>query len=168
MRRILTHAWSRRNFSREIFQRVGSWELWNCDWTYVSRNFGSLDLIRRSYNIAPSYYAHPFYNPQSAQRKSLKYKIFLISEPIKTRTRNLSTGENVQKWTRYFLLLFPTRSSDEYDSAPSRKYSRSLLNVFACIGYLVYGVLLLVSKTLCVVYFKSLKSSYHDFAPNSS
>ena len=27
------------------------------------------------------------------------------------------------------------RSSDEYDSAPSRKYSRTLLDVFACIGY---------------------------------
>ena len=35
---------------------------------------------------------------------------------------------------RYFLLFFPTRSSDEYDSSPSRKYSRSLLKVFACIG----------------------------------
>ena len=28
----------------------------------------------------------------------------------------LSTGENVQKWTRFFLLSFPTRPSDEYDS----------------------------------------------------
>ena len=44
------------------------------------------------------------------------------------------TGENVQKWTRYFLLFFSTRSSDEYDSAPSRKYSRPLLDFFACIG----------------------------------
>ena len=35
---------------------------------------------------------------------------------------------------RYFLLLFSTRPSDEYDSVPSRKYSRSLLDVFACIG----------------------------------
>ena len=60
--------------------------------------------------------------------------IFERTYPIKARTRNLSTGENVQKWTRYFLLFFPTRPSDEYDSAPSRKYSRSLLNVFACIG----------------------------------
>ena len=33
----------------------------------------------------------------------------------------------------YFLLFFPTRPSDEYDSAPSRKYSRPLLDVFACI-----------------------------------
>ena len=46
----------------------------------------------------------------------------------------MSTGENVQKWTRYFLLLFPTRPSNEYDSAPSRKYSRPLLDVFACIN----------------------------------
>ena len=30
--------------------------------------------------------------------------------------------------------FFPTRLSDEYDSAPSRKYSRPLLDVFACIG----------------------------------
>ena len=30
--------------------------------------------------------------------------------------------------------LFPTRPSDEYDSAPSPKYSRPLLDVFACIG----------------------------------
>ena len=32
------------------------------------------------------------------------------------RTRNLSTGENVQRWTRYFLLFFSTRPSDEYDT----------------------------------------------------
>ena len=35
---------------------------------------------------------------------------------------------------RYLLFEFPLRPSDEYDSAPSRKYSRSILNVFACIG----------------------------------
>ena len=50
------------------------------------------------------------------------------------RARDLSTGEKVQKWTHYFLLFFPTRPSDEYDSAPSRKNSRPLLEVFACIG----------------------------------
>ena len=33
-----------------------------------------------------------------------------------------------------FFSFFPTLSSDEYDSAPSRKYSRTLLDVFACIG----------------------------------
>ena len=33
-----------------------------------------------------------------------------------------------------FSSVFPTRPSDEYDSAPSRKYSRPLLDVFACIG----------------------------------
>ena len=33
-----------------------------------------------------------------------------------------------------FSSFFPTRPSDEYDSAPSRKYSRPLLDVFACIG----------------------------------
>ena len=31
-------------------------------------------------------------------------------QPIQARTRNLSTGENVQKWTRYFLLLFSDAS----------------------------------------------------------
>ena len=30
--------------------------------------------------------------------------------------------------------FFPTPPSDEYDSAPSRKYSRPLLDVLACIG----------------------------------
>ena len=30
--------------------------------------------------------------------------------------------------------FFPTRPSDEYDSAPSRKYSRPLLEVLACIS----------------------------------
>ena len=30
--------------------------------------------------------------------------------------------------------FFPTRPSDEYDSASSQKYSRPLLDVFACIG----------------------------------
>ena len=32
-----------------------------------------------------------------------------------------------------FFFFFPTRPSDEYDSAPSQKYSRPLLDVFACI-----------------------------------
>ena len=36
----------------------------------------------------------------------------------------------IQTWTDFF----PTRPSDEYDSAPSRKYSRPLLDVFAFIG----------------------------------
>ena len=43
---------------------------------------------------------------------------------------NLSTGENVKTWKRYFLLFFQTR----FESAPSRKYSCRLLDVFACIG----------------------------------
>ena len=33
-----------------------------------------------------------------------------------------------------FSSFFPTRLSDEYNSAPSRKYSRPLFGVFACIG----------------------------------
>ena len=32
---------------------------------------------------------------------------------------------------RYLILEFSPRPSDEYDSAPSRKYSRPLLDVFA-------------------------------------
>ena len=46
-------------------------------------------------------------NIQSKLR-SLQFK------PIQARTRDLSTGENVQKWTRYFLLFFRTRPSDNY------------------------------------------------------
>ena len=42
----------------------------------------------------------------------------------------MSTGEIVHKWTRYFHLFFPTRPSDEFDSAPSRKYSRPLFGRF--------------------------------------
>ena len=33
-----------------------------------------------------------------------------------------------------FFFFFPTRPSDEHDSAPSQKYSRPLMEVFACIG----------------------------------
>ena len=36
--------------------------------------------------------------------------------------------------TLFSSLFFPTRPSDEYDSAQSRKNSRPLLDVFACIG----------------------------------
>ena len=39
-------------------------------------------------------------------------------------TRNLFIGEKVQKWTHYFLLLFPTRPSDEYDSQRRVKNTR--------------------------------------------
>ena len=42
-------------------------------------------------------------------------------------------GENVQKWTGVFS-FFPTRPSDEYDSAPSQNKSRPLMGVFACIS----------------------------------
>ena len=35
---------------------------------------------------------------------------------------------------KYFLLFFPTRPSDEYDSASSRKYSRPLWDLFAYIA----------------------------------
>ena len=61
--------------------------------------------------------------------------IYKMHYPIQARTRNLTTGENVQKWTRYFLLFFSTRPSDKYDSLRRRKNSRPLLDVFACIGY---------------------------------
>ena len=48
------------------------------------------------------------------------------------------TGDNFQKWTQrhhaIFFSFFPTRPSDEYDSAPSRKYSRQILNVLPSIG----------------------------------
>ena len=56
--------------------------------------------------------------------------------------RLTDTGEDMKSVHRrkrskvdtLFSSFFPKRSSDEYDSAPSRKYSRSLLNVFVCIG----------------------------------
>ena len=36
--------------------------------------------------------------------------------------------------SRVFSFFFPTRPSDEYDSASSRKYSRPLCRKIACIG----------------------------------
>ena len=42
---------------------------------------------------------------------------------------------NRPKVDTLFSSLFSDAPSDEYDSAPSRKYSRPLLDVFACIGY---------------------------------
>ena len=76
-----------------------------------------------------------FYDDEAKRlKKGLKYFLFLFFALTDTGEGNLSTGENVKKWTRFFLHFFPTRPSDEYDSAPSQKYSRPLLDAFACIG----------------------------------
>ena len=40
---------------------------------------------------------------------------------------------NERSATALFSSFFQTRSSREYDSAPGRKYSRPLLDIFACI-----------------------------------
>ena len=67
--------------------------------------------------------------------------------------------------------FFPTRPSDDYDSAPSRKYSRPLLDVFACIGY-VCSIFYLDSiriRTLSqkIVNIKILKFKFIIFKPFS-
>ena len=54
-----------------------------------------------------------------------------------TRVQNIClkrrTGLKLENFERlYFLRFFSTRPSDEYDSAPSRKYARPLLDVFTC------------------------------------
>ena len=52
---------------------------------------------------------------------------------VSGKTRHLTdTGEFAPKWTRVFSSLFPPRPSDEYDLAPSRKYSRPLWCKFTC------------------------------------
>ena len=48
--------------------------------------------------------------------------------------------------TLFSSLVFPTRPSKEYDSAPSRKYSRPLLDVFSCIGYSIKMIRAIPSK----------------------
>ena len=44
------------------------------------------------------------------------------------------TFKSERSATTLYSSFFPTRSSDEYDSASSRKYSHPFLIVFACIG----------------------------------
>ena len=45
-----------------------------------------------------------------------------------------------------FSLGFPTRPSDESDSAPSRTYSCTLMDVFSCIGYTIKMIRAIPSK----------------------
>ena len=77
-----------------------------------------------------------YYTTPQNRKKSNSCKLFF--GPIINRyRRGLETcpQANLAKSGRkYFLLFFPTRPSDDYDSAPSRKYSCPLLDVFACIG----------------------------------
>ena len=53
--------------------------------------------------------------------EKLQKEKFLVSTQKIFGSFNVSVAENVQKWTRYFLLFFPTRPSDEYDSTPVEK-----------------------------------------------
>ena len=68
--------------------------------------------------------------------------MFLAFPPCKLKISVNDTGEESRlvhrrkrpKVDTLFSSFFPTRPSNEYDSAPSRKYSSPLLDVFACIG----------------------------------
>ena len=77
--------------------------------------------------------------PQSSQRNTTP----LICSPtgniesFNRYKRGLETCQQAnlhQSGRECFLLFFPTPPSDEYGSAPSRKYSRPLWCKFACIG----------------------------------
>ena len=63
---------------------------WNCPTSCDSRDVTSdfIDFLER--NII----------------SILHYYYLILYLPIQARTRDLSTGENVQKWTRYLLLFF--------------------------------------------------------------
>ena len=72
-------------------------------------------------------------------QKSVKKSIVNIEVLLSLLT---DTGEDSKLVNRrkrpkldasFYPLFFPTRPSDEYDSAPSRKNSRPLLDIFACI-----------------------------------
>ena len=68
-------------------------------------------------------------------------KLYLFEIEISLIFNLTDTGEDLKlvhrpkrpKVDTLFSSIFPTRPSDEYDSATSRKYSRPLLDVFACI-----------------------------------
>ena len=76
--------------------------------------------------------------PQGLRFTRYPRKIFYYHEKLLT-----DTGEDSKLVHRricpevdvsIFFSFFPTRPSDQYDSAPSRKCSRPLLDLFACIG----------------------------------
>ena len=67
------------------------------------------------------------------------YNIKLFKMFINRYRRGLGSSESELVHMRkrpkvHASFFFPTRPSDEYDSAPTRKYSRPFLDVFACIG----------------------------------
>ena len=76
--------------------------------------------------------------------KSIEYKSttrwrFYFFVSILSLTDTGEDSKLVHRWKRakvdtLFSTFFPPRPSDEYESAPSRKYSLLLLDVFACIG----------------------------------
>ena len=77
-----------------------------------------------------------FYDDEAKRlKKGLKYFLFLFFCFNRYRRGKLVHRRKCQKVdTLFSSLFFPTRPSDDYDSAPSRKCSRPLLDVFACIG----------------------------------
>ena len=61
-------------------------------------------------------------------------KLFARSPGLAEGLETCPEANLAKSGREYFPLFFSTRPSDEYDSAPSRKYSRPLLDVFACNG----------------------------------
>ena len=62
------------------------------------------------------------------ERRFLKFYTYRYRRGLETCPQSKTSKSG------HAIFFFPTRPSDEYDSAPSRKYSRPLLDVFACIG----------------------------------
>ena len=91
------------------------------------RNSGSCDVIS-SIMIWEEDLEPCFHRYRSIRNLSMKLTIRW------TDTAEDSKLFRRRKRPKVDTLFFPPRRSDENDSARSRKYSRPLLNVFACIG----------------------------------
>ena len=114
---------------------MGSWEL-NMDTTDLwatSYTEAAADTTFGTANVAISSFPH------NELGKDFRFNIRILLAETGGSTRQVSSSFLVHKQKRpkmdtLFSSFFPTRPSDEYDTAPSRKYSRPLLDDFACIG----------------------------------
>ena len=61
-------------------------------------------------------------------------KTWYVPKFLKKIEGGIFEAKTSKKRHAIFFSFFPTRPSDEYDPAPSRKNSRPLLDLFACIG----------------------------------
>ena len=109
---------------------------------YIRMNFFNYYAVGRDSWVFLIYFLEKILQFQQNNSNSvrvnwkIRYLIKFVILNFNRYRRGLETCTQAKRSKSGHAILFSflTRPSDEYNSAPSRKYSRPLLDVFACIG----------------------------------